>query len=284
MKNNTIAWVIGIIVVLVIGYFVITMPTQKEEQKSVAQGSVVVSFTDATADIQNVNEVSMGVNKVELYSQSKGWVTVSSDHIQYQLLDLHAKSQAKVYAKTNVVADNYSRARVTLSDVKVKTKTNGEKMASIPSNIITITGTIKVKADTTSSIKFDVLADKSLYVTAKGDYIFAPVLKIESRSDATVSTSSDGTVVSSGGTVDTNINVGMDLDGSVKTDFQVDTNIKLDVNASGNIGIINATDGSIKIINIIDNSDTNTNVNTTSKVNTDVNGSVKGTVKGILRD
>lgn len=271
MNNNIIAWVVGIIVVLGIGYFVINMPEQKQE-KSGAQGSVVVSFTDATADIQNVNEVSLGVKKVEIYSQSKGWVTVSSDQKQYQLLDLHAKGQAKVYTKANVAADTYSRARVTLSDVKVNTKTSGEKVASIPSKTITITGMVKVKADATSSLKFDVFADKSLHATAKGDYVFAPVVNMESRSDATVNTSADDTVVSSGGTVDANTNVGMDLDGSIKTDFQLDANIKLDVNASGNIGIINATDGSIKIINIIGNDDTNA----------DVNVDVKGKVKGIL--
>lgn len=271
MNNSTIVWVIGIIVVLGIGYFVITTPTQKPEQSG-AQGSVVVSFTDATADIQNVSEVYLGVKKVELYSQSKGWITVSSDQKQYQLLDLQAKGQAKVYAKANVTADTYSRTRITLSDIKVKTKTSVEKLASVPSKTLTIVGTVKVKADTTSSLKFDVLADKSLHATAKGDYVFVPVVKMESRSDATINTSADDTVVSSGGTVDANTNVGMDLDGSIKTDFQLDANIKLDVNASGNIGIINATDGNIKIINIIGNDDTNA----------DVNGNVKGTVKGIL--
>ena len=271
MNNNIIVWVVGIIVVLGIGYFVINMPAQKQKQSG-GQGSVVVSFTDATADIQNVNEISMGVKKVELYSQSKGWVTVSSDETQYQLLDLRAKGQTKVYAKANVAADTYSRARVTLSDVKVKTKTIGEKVASVPTKTLTIAGTVKVKADATSSLKFDVFADKSLHATAKGDYVFAPVVNMESRSDATVNTSADGIVVSSGGTVDANINVGMDLDGSVKTDFQLDANIKLDVNASGNIGVINATDGSIKIINIIGNDDTNV----------DASGSVEGTVKGIL--
>ena len=255
--------------IVVLGYFLVTSRSYTSSSYSTSQnnkatqGKVAVSFTDATTNIQNISEVSMTVNKVELYSQTQGWVTVSNNSYQYQLLQLHAKGQTKIFAQAEVPVDTYSRIRVTLGDVVVHTGAGSQKTAAVPSKTLDIQGSVSVHTNETSSLKLDVLADKSLHVTARGDYVFAPVVNVESRSNAMVGITSDGAVTINGGSVDTSSSVGMDIDGNVKANFQLDNNAKLDV---GSTGVINILDG------------TNSGVNATSSIN----GAVKSTIDGVI--
>ena len=274
---KTIGWIIGIIILVGLGYWVYVYmssnstpsnPTDNASTQTEIKGNIVVSFTDATTDIQNVTDISMNVNKVELYSQTHGWVTVSADRLQYQLLQLHAKGQTKVYATAQIPADTYSSARITLAGVVVKTKNGLNKTAAVPNNSLTIQGNVVVQANKTASLKFDVLADKSTHVTAKGDYVFAPVIEVESRSNASVNTSNDGIVIINGGSIDTNSTVGMDVDGSLKTNFQLNANVKLDIDASGVINVIGATGGILK---------TNGAGNATTS-----SGTINGTLNGVI--
>src|SRR5258708_3218364 len=119
--NKTLLWIIVLVVVLGIGYYIYSAnysapftSTQTgyntNRPAGKATGSVVGAFTDATASIKNVNEVSMNVDKVELYSDSEGWVTVGSDTKVYKLLALHAKGQAQIYAQADVAAGSYTKA------------------------------------------------------------------------------------------------------------------------------------------------------------------------------
>ncbi len=298
--NKTLLWIIVLIVVFGIGYYIYsanysTPSTQtgystNTVPASNAKGSVAVAFTDATASIKNINEVSMNVDKVELYSQNQGWVTVGSDTKVYKLLSLHAKGEAQLYAQADVSADSYTKARVTLGDIIVST-TKGDKTAVTPGKTMEIDENVVVSENKTTALKLDVLADKSLHITSKGDYVFAPVVKVEGRSDATVNTSASGTVTLNGGTVDTNTSVGMDVDGSVKNDFMLDTNSKLDVK-SGSVINLNTNLNGLLNTNVNSNSGASSGSSASGSVNAGgsasgspsggASGSVNGALNGII--
>ncbi|MDO8626106.1 MAG: hypothetical protein Q7K39_01445 [Candidatus Magasanikbacteria bacterium] len=71
----------------------------------------------------------------------------------------------------------------------------------------------KEGADATNSVKLDFIADQSLHLTGNGKFIFAPVVKLESRSKADVQVGSDDSVAVSGDDVDSEATVSMDLKG-----------------------------------------------------------------------
>jgi hypothetical protein len=242
--NKTIGWIVVAVVILGLGYWVYSAtgsnktPDEDNAGSIKTKGSVIVSFTDAAMDIQNVNDVSMKVSKVELYSATQGWVLVSNNQANYNLLDLNAKGHTVIYGTGEITADSYSKTRVTLDSVTVMTRNDGNKVASMPSKILNIDAKVNVFADSETSLKFDVLADKSLHATANNQYVFAPVVKVESRSRAEVTSTVDGLITVNGGTLDTNSTFGMNLDGSVQSGFELKSDVKLDVGAGGVINLL----------------------------------------------
>ena len=89
---------------------------------------------------------------------------------------------------------------------------------------------MKVYENTTSTATIDVLADESLFVTDTKAIVFAPVVKFESRSNATATVDANNMVVISGGTIDASVNAGMDVSGEVKTNFKIDADSVLQIN------------------------------------------------------
>lgn len=248
--NKITGWVVAIIAIGIIIFLVAPRIMPKTSSPSGTattsklSGTVFISFTDATTDIQNISEISMSVKKVELYSSTQGWVTVANDSKKYELLDLHAKGQTKIYASIKVPEGTYTRSRVSIDNVVVRTKSGAEKTATVPSKTWDLDSRVVVKANKDSSVRYDVLADKSIHATAKSEYIFAPVVVVETRSDASVSTASaDGVITINGGSVDSSTTVGMDIDGSIKSNFQLNLSSKLELNSSGTI--INSIGGSV---------------------------------------
>jgi len=92
-----------------------------------------------------------------------------------------------------------------------------------------------VVADQTSSVSFDFLASKSLHMTGSGEYVFAPVVKTESRSNADVTVGTNSVVTIGGGKVDDENTSGMDIDGSVKINFEIKANQKLNIESTDKI-------------------------------------------------
>lgn len=252
--KTTIITIIVLIIVGFLGYSVYsknhpagTSEAEKSPRSS-AQGTIAIAFTDDTAAIQNVNEIKLEVDKVQVYSETEGWVEVSDRDIEYKLLELKAKGQSKIYATAKVAADTYTQTKVTVKKVAVQTKTAGEKAATMPSNEIIINGDVNVEEDKTSSVHIDVLADQSLHTTTKGEYVFAPVIVMETKSDVGIIVASDETVTLSGGETTSSSQVGMDLDGSVKTDFKLSGLVNINIQATSTSqtgttskGVIDAT-------------------------------------------
>jgi len=197
------------------------------------EGKVFFTITDAAADMKNVSEITMSVSKAEIHSEARGWVTVSNEEKDFNLLALKSKGELALYATSNVSADTYNQVRLTVKKVLVKDKAGKTSEAKLPSGMLKINTKVEIRDQATSTVKLDVLADKSLHTTGNGKYIFAPVLKVESRSEAHVDVSSGNKIVIHGGNVDANITVGMDVDGETKTDFILDSKAGIDIDAGG---------------------------------------------------
>ncbi len=194
------------------------------------KGEVIFEVTDKAIDMKSISEVELTMSRMELYSSVKGWVTVSEKPKTYKLLQLNSSSQLAFAAKTNIDAGTYTNIRLLIDKVVVKTKSGTMATAKLPSNAFTVSVNTLVNADETSSVKLDFLADKSLHTAVSGEYVFAPVVGIEERTNTTATTDAQGMVTISGGSVTSNTMFGMDLDGTMKLNFQLDANavIKLE--------------------------------------------------------
>ncbi len=196
------------------------------------QGTVVIAITDTAANMGNVSAINMTVDKVYLHSESQGWVSVSSNSQTFELLDLKAKKSLALVVKTNVKADTYDQ--VWLHVVKVMVTTSGTvKEAKLPSNDFKIKGIVKViaNANANATASMDVIADESLHKTLKGELVFAPVIKFESQSNATVNVTADNMVTIVSGNVDSSKSAGMDVTGEVRDNFKLDAKAIIEINA-----------------------------------------------------
>lgn len=231
MKGTTSVVVCAIVVIVAISGILRYQQNKESEQ----YGQLYIGITDATADISNVNDVQMNINKVEIHSATQGWVTISSADKPYELMQLHAQGKTQLYTNATAVADTYDKVRVTVGDVIVKTKNQGNVKATTPSSYIVINSTVNVRDNADSVVKIDVMADKSLHATTDGKYVFAAVVAGESRSGTTVSVAGDDSLSVSGGSVDSSVMVGVDLDGISKANFQLhtDSTLKIDSGLGG---------------------------------------------------
>lgn len=207
------------------------VPVPAQESESSVVGTIYVGVTDATADIKDVNDIDLSVKKVEIYSDMSGWMTLSSSEKKYPLLKLKAEGKTELYAKNYLKAGFYDRVRVTLGDVVVRTKTKGDLKATVPSSQIVIYSDIKIMNGQDTHFKLDFLADKSLHITVDGKYLFAPVVKAESRSGASVSLGAEDKLEVSLGSVDSVVSVGVDLSGSSRSNFELQTDSTLKIDA-----------------------------------------------------
>ncbi len=196
---------------------------------SANQGKVIFSVTDAAADMSGVTSVQMTVDKIEMHSAANGWVTVSNDVKTFDLLALKAQGALAAAADVNVAEGTYNQIRLHVQKVAV-VKSGVEAEAKLPSNNLEVTGTFTVTHDSTTSVKLDFLADESFHITGNGKFIFAPVVKTESRTNADVSVAGDDKVVVSGGSVESDSTEGMDVDGTMRDGFKLEAGEKLEIN------------------------------------------------------
>lgn len=238
--NKTIIGVIVVILIIVGGLTLLGREpaTNTETNSSTAQqnnqavdsrGRVVFSVTDAAANMSTISEINMTVSRVDMHSSASGWTTVSSTPRTYNLLELKASGESKILADVNAKAETYDQVRLMVDSITVKTKAGTTKQAKLPSGELKINSKVVVNRDETSSVNFDFLADKSLHMTGNGQYIFAPVVKTEAKSDTQVAINADSTVDISGGRVDDESTSGMDVDGTVKLNFEIKGNQKLNI-------------------------------------------------------
>lgn len=201
-------------------------------------GSVVFTITDAAADMGAVRGIMLSVDSIRVHSASEGWVTVSSTPKTYDLLQLKASGTHALLADAQLKAGTYDQLRLDISGVSVK-DASGTHDAKLPSGELKVVGNLVVGANSTSTAAFDFIADKSLHVTGKGEYILAPVVQLETRQDADVEVRSDSDVSVRGGNVRANTQVGMDIAGNVGVGLMIRGNETLEIEAGKvKIGVV----------------------------------------------
>ncbi|OGZ64025.1 MAG: hypothetical protein A3A98_03710 [Candidatus Staskawiczbacteria bacterium RIFCSPLOWO2_01_FULL_40_39] len=192
------------------------------------QGKMILGITDAAASMENISSVWLTVNKVEIHDETKGWIVVSNETKQYDLLALKQSGAIALLATADIDAGTYNQVRIMVS--KVVVVENGvEKEAKLPSKELKIVGRFVVNEDKTSTAVFDFLADKSLHVTGNGKIIFAPVIKLDSKSNADVQVKTNSEVTINGGRKEDEKTVGMDEKGELKVNFILDTKDGVDI-------------------------------------------------------
>ena len=197
-------------------------------QQTGEKGRAVFAMTDDAADMGSVSSVKVTVESVSAHSEADGWVTISSTPKTYDLLQLKAEGSTVVLADVQLEEGTYQQVRLDISSVVV-TDAEGEHDAKLPSGELKIVGQLVVNANSTSTATFDFIASESLHVTGNGQYVMAPVVKLETRENAVVELSGDNKVEISGGRVNTNVKVGMNVDGSVGVGLGIGNNQELSI-------------------------------------------------------
>ncbi len=197
---------------------------------STTKGHVVFSLTDDASPLDDIQSIFLAVSEVRIHSQTEGWVTVSDEAKEFDLLRLKENGINSLLAEGDVKPGTYDQVRLTISKVTVLSSGTTEE-AKLPSNDLKIIGAVTVTAQKTASVNLDVLADQSFHRTGSGRIIFAPVVKLESRNNTDASIKAGNIVVVTGGTVETNATVGMDENGETKSDFVLggDKKVKLEI-------------------------------------------------------
>ncbi len=190
------------------------------------QGRVVFTIADAAADMNSVSRVVVTIDSISVHSDTEGWVTVSSIPQTTDLLLLKAEGAQRLLADVKLKEGSYQQLRLDISKVVV-TDNTGEHQAKLPSGELKIIGGFNVSANSTSTAKFDFIADESLHRTGNGEYILAPVVQLETREDADVDVKADNKVEVKNGHVKTNIKVGMDVDGNVGVGLHIPKEAKV---------------------------------------------------------
>lgn len=250
MENkNTVSTIIIIIVLVLIGigaYF-LSKPTSEENVTNTSstynpqtQGKIIFGITDAALDMEGVSSVFIAVNKVEIHSEAKGWITASNETKEYDLLELKNNQEISLLAEANVDIGVYDQVRLMISKVVV-IKNGIQEEAKLPSGELKIMGNFVVDADKSLSVTFDFIADKSLHTTGNDKIIFAPVVKLIKQNDVAVEIRQNNKLNITGGMRENDQNFGMDEKGEVRANFELKGNLDIDIQniirLDGDVGI-----------------------------------------------
>lgn len=192
-------------------------------------GRVVFAITDAAADMGKIKAIFLTTTKIQVHSEAKGWITVSSVPKTFDLLELKKTGSFGLLADVSLEKGSYSQMRLTVSEVKVEHNDSTTQIAKLPSGDVRLVGITTVTKGETSAVTFDFEADRSLHTTTDGKYIFAPVVKILTRTNVIVEILVKNKVRFSSGVTSIEYNIGMDENGVMKNNFALDPLARFEV-------------------------------------------------------
>ncbi|MFH2020269.1 MAG: DUF4382 domain-containing protein [archaeon] len=208
---------------------------------TVSEGRVVMTVTDALVKMGTITSVKMTVDSVEFHSDAKGWIEVATPHRTYDLVALNVNGYNALLADLSLSPQRFDQIRLKVSDVRV-TDENGTHDAKMPSGTLRLNGEIVVLSGKTATASFDFITDESLHRAGNGKYVFAPVIQLESRTDANADTTISDNVRITGGQVQTSSRVGMDTLGNLVVGGTLPPFLNIDSN-----GKISGTEDKLKI-------------------------------------
>lgn len=238
--------IIGAILVLVVVLTLWRVGT------SPAKGEAVFAVSDAAADMGAVSDIELTIDGLRIRSEAGAWTTVNTGQQTFMLLDLRDRAAAELLARASLAAGSYDRLELQVSKAVV-TDASGRHEAKIPGNKLQLEGEMEVQAGATATANFDFLADKSLHMTGNGQYIFAPVVLLETRRGVAVEVQANNEVKVTGGSISTRLETGMDVHGNVDAGLRIAPDAVLSLSASGTIvqtGGQALVSGTIKAVDI----------------------------------
>ncbi|MBI2145503.1 DUF4382 domain-containing protein [Candidatus Woesearchaeota archaeon] len=135
-------------------------------------------------------------------------------------MQLNATSTNELLADVNIEPGTYEQVRLGISKVMV-TDANGTREAKVPSGEMKIAGRVVVNENGTATALLDFILDESLHMTGSGEYILAPVIRLETRENAAVEVRSGNKLLISGGKLLASTKVGMDASGKVGVGIKI---------------------------------------------------------------
>ena len=222
MVNKLTILCIGLIAILIAGC------VGAPQGNGATTGRVVFTIADKAADMGNVSSIKVTVDSISAHNSNQSWVNVSSTSKTYDLLQLKLSGYQALLADVQLQNGTYEQDRLHISKVIV-TDAKGDHEAKLPSGDLKVVGVFEVQGNTTSVVSFDFEADKSLHVTGNGEYILAPVVRIQTRDNANVEVKSESNVQVSGGNIRTDNEVGMDEKGDVGAGSRISTNAAVSI-------------------------------------------------------
>lgn len=203
-----------------------SLQPQSQSSQSTQEGRAVFTMTDDAANMSEVTSIKITVNSIKVLNESESWTTVSNEQQTYDLLKLKSSGTQVLLAEYNLTPGTYNQIRLNISQIVV-TDASGDHTAKLPSGELKIVGKLVINANSTSTVKFDFIADESLHLTGNGTYIFAPVVKLETRQRANVDLRFRENVRISDGKIDDDRKEGMDIEGNFGEEYHINENSRL---------------------------------------------------------
>ena len=198
-----------------------------------ATGDVVFAITDAAANMGEVTNLEVTVNQIRVRAEGGEWTIVSTETQTFDLLQLRATNTVQLMTQVQLQERNYDMVELNISDVAV-TNGSGTHTAMMINNRLQMECMLEVQTNTMTTASFDFIANESLYETTDGQYVFAPVIALQTRTQAEVQIRNNNEVDISGGTVRTNAQIGMNISGQMGEGLKIQTSAQLQISA-GNV-------------------------------------------------
>ncbi|MBS3149644.1 DUF4382 domain-containing protein [Candidatus Woesearchaeota archaeon] len=210
-----------------------------QELVTTGEGRVIFGVTDLGVDTSSITSIRITIDKIEVHNSDKGWIKVMNTSQTVDLVTLDKEDIIQLLSDIKLEAGTYQQIRLVLSNILV-TDSGGLKNAMLPSSEVKIIGNLNVNPDSISTVTLDFNAADSIHIAGNGKYIFAPVIKLETRKDADVNIVDDVNrklVQINNGKVDTSLEVGMDIDGNTRVGLKIPKDKKLTIKANNKISI-----------------------------------------------
>lgn len=207
------------------------------------QGRVVFGIKDKAVDIGDLHSIIIYVKEILVENAAKGWISVSKTQRTYDLIRLRDLGKTEFLGEINLAAGTYQQIRFVIDKVLIISKSGPSAEAIMPSRVITLPGQLVVEKGKTSAALLDVFAGRSVYAAVGGEYIFAPVLRFNTSTQANTQSFPPNSTLPNGQ---------LDIfDGLTKFDaiFGMDENGNMKINGGINpIDILQIENGAVKII------------------------------------
>ena len=201
-------------------------------------GRAVFTLSDAAVALNDLRSLYLPVNAVRIHN-AKGWTTVLSVPQVYDLLSLYSLRRHVVVADVKLEAGTYDQVALTLGEVGLTTNHGQAEIAVVPSKEIKMATNLTVTKGGISSLALDFLSGQSLFTAPDGQYIFAPVVKLDTLSSVSSTQIFPQThaIEVFGGVSNFNGTYGMDEMGVMKLGFSFEP-----------ITVFQVVNGSVKVI------------------------------------